>query len=48
MHTFLQTVYRNALVDIKRIAETEELSPSTLLYLIDQAAMAALAVPAVA
>jgi len=44
MHTFLQTVYRNALIDIKRIAEDEELTPSTLIYLIDQAAHAALAV----
>jgi hypothetical protein len=45
MSSFHQTVYRTALLDIKRIAEHEELNPSTLVYLIDQAARAALAVP---
>ena len=44
MHSFLQTVYRNALVDIKRIAENEELDATTLVYLIDSAAGTALTV----
>jgi len=44
MQTFLQTVYKNALVDIKRIAENEEFDATTLVYLIDSAARAALAV----
>jgi hypothetical protein len=43
MHSFLQTAYRNTLVDIKRIAENEELDASTLVYLIDSAARSALA-----
>jgi hypothetical protein len=45
MNTFLQTSYRNTLLDIKRLAETEEFSPSTLLYLIETAASTALRIP---
>jgi hypothetical protein len=42
MSSFLQTAYQNSLREIKRLAETEEFSPETLLYMIDTEAHKAL------
>lgn len=42
MSSFHQTAYLNALREIKRLAEIEDFSPTTLIYLIDQQAHSAL------
>jgi hypothetical protein len=42
MSTFHQTAYLNALREIKRLAEIEDFSPTTLIYLIDTEAHKAL------
>jgi hypothetical protein len=42
MNNFLQTAYRNTLLEIKRLAETEEFCPTTLIYLIETEATKAL------
>jgi hypothetical protein len=42
MSTFLQTAYQNSLHEIKRLAELEDFSPATLIYLIDTEAHKAL------
>jgi hypothetical protein len=46
MSSFHQTAYLNALREIKRLAEIEDFSPTTLVYLIDTEAARALAVAA--
>jgi hypothetical protein len=42
MSSFHQTAYLNALREIKRLAEIEDFSPTTLIYLIDSEAAKAL------
>ncbi len=42
MTTFIQTAYQSALLEIKRLTEIEDYSPTTLLYLIDTEAGKAL------
>jgi hypothetical protein len=42
MSAFIQTAYRNSLLEIKRLAEMEDFCPTTLIYLIDSEAHKAL------